>query len=147
MQILRKLYEFSIPLEDLITRYIIFIRSILEQNAVIWHSSLIEEDKTNLERVQKVALRIIFKENYTDYEVSLQIAKLETLEARRDILCLSFAKSCLKHEDNSSIFPLNDTTTILNNNREKYKEQHAKKERLKKSTIPHMQRLLNSNEK
>ena len=45
--------------EELKNIYILFIRSILEQSAAVWHSSLTEENKNNLERVQKSAVRII----------------------------------------------------------------------------------------
>ena len=67
MTILRKLYCFSVPVKDLIQIYITYIRCYLEQTCVVWHSSLTVEDSTKLERVQKVALRIILKEGYTLY--------------------------------------------------------------------------------
>ena len=40
MQLLRKVASFSPPLEDLKTIYKLYVRSILEQSAVVWHSSL-----------------------------------------------------------------------------------------------------------
>ena len=63
MQILHKLYQFSIPIKDLIIIYIIYIRCYLEQSCVVWHASLTEQQRTNLERVQRVALRIILKDH------------------------------------------------------------------------------------
>ena len=40
MCILAKLYEFSVPLKDLVKIYTLYIRSVVENSAVVWHSSL-----------------------------------------------------------------------------------------------------------
>ena len=146
MTILRKLYCFSVPISDLIQIYIIYIRCYLEQSCVVWHSSLTEEDSTKLERVQKVALRIILKENYLNYENALEKTGLENLKERREDLCMKFAQSCLKKPFTDSMFPLNKTEyhNDTSRHREKFVVQNASTERLKKSAIPHMQRLLNS---
>ena len=38
MLILNKLYEFNVPDEDMVNIYVLFLRSILEQSCVVWHS-------------------------------------------------------------------------------------------------------------
>ena len=68
MALLRKVASFGPPIEDLKDIYILFIRSILEQSAVLWHSSLTNENKLDLERVQKSAIRIILGERYIDHK-------------------------------------------------------------------------------
>ena len=40
MSILHKLCQFDVPVEDLINIYILYIRSVLEQSATVWHSSI-----------------------------------------------------------------------------------------------------------
>jgi hypothetical protein len=40
MTILQKLYAFNVPEEELLEIYILYIRSVLESSAVVWHSSL-----------------------------------------------------------------------------------------------------------
>ena len=146
MQLLRKIPGFGASPEDMRQIYITFIRSLLEQSCVVWHSSLTEEDSTKLERVQKVALRIILKENYLNYENALEKTGLENLKERREDLCMKFAQSCLKKPFTDSMFPLNKTEyhNDTSRHREKFVVQNASTERLKKSAIPHMQRLLNS---
>ena len=47
----------------MVTAYKTFKRSILEQSCVIWHSSITEEDREDLECVQKNAGKNILKEN------------------------------------------------------------------------------------
>ena len=76
-----KLQVLALPLKEV---YILFVRSILEQSAVVWHSSLTEEESDNLERVQKTAIKIILKNNYKGYENGLQKVGLETLTDRRE---------------------------------------------------------------
>ena len=49
----------------------------LEQSSVVWGSSLSEENKTDIERVQKNACRIILGNKYTNYENSLEVIGLE----------------------------------------------------------------------
>ena len=73
---------------------------------------------------------------------------LESLDQRRIQLCEKFAKSCLKSSHTSTMFPVN---VQYNHDRiqkksENYKVQFARTERLRKSAIPYMQRLLNSEE-
>lgn len=46
------------------TLYVLFVRSILEKYAVVWHSSLSEENKRDLERVQKSAMKLILGDKY-----------------------------------------------------------------------------------
>ena len=59
MELLRRVASFGTPPEDLKLIYILFVRSILEQSATVWHSSLSQENANDLERVQKSALKII----------------------------------------------------------------------------------------
>ena len=62
MRLLHKLVEFDVPIPDLIQIYTLFIRSIVEQSCVVWHSSLTVENSDDLEGIQKNALKIILKD-------------------------------------------------------------------------------------
>ena len=98
MVILHRLGKFSLPISDLVNIYILYIRSVLEQSAVVWNSSITKGEQLEIERVQKCALRIILKDNYTSYEDALNLTGLETLKTRRDKLSLSFAIKSTKNE-------------------------------------------------
>ena len=52
MSILRKLKAFQVPTNDLMNIYVLYIRSRLEQSAVVWHSSLTLGEEKELERVR-----------------------------------------------------------------------------------------------
>ena len=139
---LHKLYEFNLPVEEMVNIYILYIRSRLEQSAVVWNSSLTKGEVLDLERVQKVALRIILGGKYTSYEQALQTSDLQTLVLRRKSLCLQFAKKCIKSNHSSDLFPLRKPTANTRN-KEKYIVTTAHTSRLAKSAVPYMQRLMN----
>ena len=146
MRLLHKLIEFGVPKEDLRTIYVLFIRSCLEQSCQVWHSSLTLENLTDLERVQKNALRIILQDQYESYGKALELMEMESLYDRREELCLSFAIKCTKSKNSqiNSMFPLNKShTTVDTRKSEKYHVQMAHTGRYKDSAIPYMQRLLN----
>ena len=98
MIILHNLFDFDLPMTEMINIYILYIRSILESSAVVWHSSLTQSDERKIERIQKTALRIILAGEYENYEQALIIAELQTLKERRKFLCKKFAKNCLKSQ-------------------------------------------------
>ena len=145
MIMLHKLYSFAVPREDLVEIYILYIRSVLESSAVVWHSSLTLGQELELERVQKVALKIILKGEYQTYDDALLKCNLLTLSERRTQMCLVFAKKCVKTEQTKSMFPRNPTSHYNLRKPEKFLVTHAKSDRLKNSAIPFMQKLLNSN--
>ena len=107
----------------------------------MWSSSLTEEDKTKLERIKKIALRIILKERYITYNNALSITKLSTLEERRIKLSYNFALKCTKNQKTSEMFPLNPNKCTRVS--ETYKVPFAYTSRYANSAVPSMARLLN----
>ena len=105
MIIIRKLSEFDLNTNDMITIYVFFIRSILEQSSVVLSSSITQEELASLERCQKVALRIIFGNNYISYEHALKLSKLPKIEERYQKLLLSFAQKCSKNGKTQDMLP------------------------------------------
>ena len=106
MQLLNCVANFTDSRQDLKNVYLTFIRSVLEQSAVVWHSSLTQKNRDDLERVQKVAVKIIAETKSLPYNEALKVLKLETLNKRRTNLCLRFAKNCLKNEKMKDLFPV-----------------------------------------
>ena len=146
MEILRRVSSFGAPVQDLKEIYILFIRSLLEQSATVWHSSLTQENAEDLERVQKIALRIILKDKYQTYKKALAKIGLDKLSDRREKLCLIFAQKCKKNPKTSHMFPEKKKLHTMNTrNQEKYEVQPALSDRLRNSPIIYMQNLLNKN--
>ena len=138
MQILRTLYEFNVPTEDMVQIYSLYVRSILEFNCCVWNFNITQAEADDIERVQKVACKVILKTSYTFYENALATLNLQKLSDRRLMLCKRFAKKCLKNEKSKDMFRLN-----TQRNRDKYNVDFAKHSHLLDSAIPQMQRLLN----
>ena len=84
-------------------------------------------------------------ENENAYEDCLTRLNLQTLEQRRKLLSLNFAKNSTNHEKLKDLFT--EKKNIKNTrNPEKYEVPFSNTERMKNSSIIYMQNLLNSNE-
>ena len=107
MELLRRVSSFNPPLEDLKVIYFLFVRSILEQSAIVWHSSLTQENSDDIVRVQKSAVKIMLGNKYIEYKKSLEKLDMDTLKNRREILCLNFALKSRKCFKTKHMFPEN----------------------------------------
>ena len=58
MQLLNAAASFTSNIYELRSIYLTYIRSVLEQSAVVWHSSLTSKNRKDLERVQKSEKKI-----------------------------------------------------------------------------------------
>ena len=148
MELLRRVSSFNPPLEDLKIVYFLFVRSILEQSATVWHSSLTKENSDDIERIQKSAVKIMLGDKYCGYKKSLEKLDIDTLKDRREQLCLKFALKASKNLKTKHMFPENEKLHAMQMRKpERFKVDHAKTERLKNSSIIFMQHLLNKYEK
>ena len=138
LQILKKLYEFNVPVVDLVHIYTLYVRSILEFNCCVWTFNITQGEQNDIERVQKIACKIILKDSYSSYESALITLNLQSLSERRKMLCKRFAKNCLKYDKSKDMFPIDDYR-----NSDKFKVNFARHSRLLDSAVPQMQRLLN----
>ena len=143
LSMLTKLKYVGVSREDLLDIYILFIRSVTEYCAVVFHSSLTQENSRKLEQIQKTCLKVILGEDYMDYESALSICGIQTLADRREQRCLDFTLKCTKHERNRRMFPANPQYNNRVRGSEPYQVNFANTERYKKSAIPYCQRLLN----
>ena len=144
MEIIRRICQFNVPVDDLTHLYTLYIRSVLEFNCCVWNFSLTQAQENDIERVQKVACQIILQDSYSSYEDALSDLNLMSLKERRQQLCFKFAKRCQKFEKSYEMFPQNDHNSHNTRSHEKYKVNFAETDRLKDSAIPQMQRLLNT---
>ena len=76
-----------------------------------------------------------------NYEQSLKNLSLDTLEARREKLCLKFAEKCVKSTRFTHWFELRKS--LATRSKIKYVVPKGKTKRFLTSSIPHMTRILN----
>ena len=126
MSLITKLKYVGVKTKDLIDIYKLFIRSLLEYCSVAFHSSLTQENEHDLERVQKISLKVILGDAYEDYSSALAMCGIQTLHSRRESRCLDFALRSVKHPVNSRLFPLNQVPTNDLRQTEKFVVNFAK---------------------
>ena len=147
MRMLHIASKFVSNKQDLLHLYKTFVRSRLEYSCVIWHSSLTQNNINDIERIQKSAVKMILKSEYRDYDSALKTLNIESLYNRREKLCLSFAKKCLKVENMKKLFPLKQKKhSMMKRKNEKYLLNNVNTERYKRSAIPFMKELLSKEE-
>ena len=126
--------------------YIKEIRSLLELAVPAWHSGLTKSQSADIERVQRVAVKVILSDCSTGksdlkYDMALAVLDLEPLQDRRDRLCLKFARKSLssRHSDifteNASKYPTRERPDFF--------EQKCNTKRYYNSPINYLTRLLN----
>ena len=102
------------------------------------------ENKKDIERIQKVAFKIILKGNCRTYQHALNILQLETLEERREKLSLKFALKCLKCSHTEIFFEHKKKHHEMKlRHSEQFEVTHVKTQRYTNSAVPYMQKLLN----
>ena len=131
--------------EDLLMTFNTIIRPTLEYAAPTFHPMLNQEMRDNIESIQKRASKLIFGWN-TSYDEIIQAGKMVTLDRRREELTKKFAIKASKSARFSGWFEEKSYLglNIREKCRKKYIEKFARTDRLKKSPIYYMTRLLNN---
>ena len=145
MSLLTKLKYVGVQTEDLITIYILFIRSITEYCSVLFHYSLTIEQDNSIEKIQQNSLKIILGDNFVSYEAALEMCGLFKLSTRRQNRMLNFSLRCVDHPLNRRLFPFSENThEYQTRNQEAFKVNFARTNYYQLSCIPQCQRLLNT---
>ena len=140
--VVRRLKGLGAQTDDLVDIFIKQCRSILELAVPAWHGAITMDERQDIERVQKMGLHIILGDKYLNYRNALESVNLQTLEARRDKLCLKFGKKAEKNEKHRNWFKLKNKIYTRQDD-SKYWDAIARTNRLKKSPICHLTGMLN----
>ena len=84
------------------------------------------------------------KDRYEGYPDALKKLNLDSLEDRRAKLANKFAKSCVKLDEMRDLFKMQNKTKYDMRSSNQYDVKFAAKTRLYNSSVPTMQRMLNS---
>ena len=154
LSMLTKLKYAGLCRSKLLHVYSLHIRSSMEYCSVVWHDNLTQGQCDAIEKLQKVALKIIlgddsprYEDGHFDYHRALAICNLKSLFSRREKRMLDFGKKCIEHPSLKKMFPTNPT--VLENpdivrSRERFIVNFARTASYKKSAIPSIQRRLNT---
>ena len=133
---------------DKLTMYDVYtkeVRSILELAVPVWHSGLTKHQSMEIERIQKISFKIILGTNYISYKQACKHLAAQTLEERREKLCLKFARKNLKSEN--CMFTKIGANVNTRQRTKLVKEYKCRTGRFQRSSMPYLAKLLNSNAK
>ena len=140
---MRRLKKLGANEEELKDLYIKQVRSVLELAVPAWQGAITQAERNEIERVQKAALHIILGEKYLSYRSALKQAGLQTLEFRREKLCLKFVKKAVKNPKHKKWFKVSHKTVKTRQKQTTYCKVVANKDRYQKSPISYLTSLLN----
>ena len=119
------------------------IRSVLEYAAPVFTSMLTSQLIMDLERIQKIVVKVILGPVYLSYDHALTYLSITSLETRRRQLSLKFALACLDSPQHSHMFKERKSTYYKIRNTRSFEEPHCHTKRYFSSPIPYLTRLLN----
>ena len=140
LYLLKQLKRAEVESSSLYKFYTACIRSVVEYACQVFHSSLPIYLSSEIESVQKRALRIIHPE--LAYNEALNQAKLESLYERREKLCIKLFSSIetnIDHKLNDLMPPINSAPNHLRRSR-KYNLPLMNTNRFNNSFIPYYAR-------
>ena len=123
--------------------YTMKIRSVLEFASPVFTSMLTDQLIMDIERIQKIVVKVILGPLYLSYDHALKYLSLTSLETRRKQLSLKFALACLDSPQHSHIFRERKSTYYKIRNTRSFEEPHCHTKRYFSSPIPYLTRLLN----
>ena len=142
MWMLRRLLHFNLSSFELFDVYTKEVRSILEYAVPVWHPGLTRKQSSEIEAVQKTSFKIILRQRYSDYTSACAFFKTDTLEERRQQLCLRFARKNMKSD--FSFFTPASNNFNLRNKKKKVNEFKCRTTRFQRSSLPYLASILNS---
>ena len=141
--ILRRLKYLGAKDCDLIDIYLKQIRSVLELAVPAWHGGLTLAEQMDIERIQRSVAHIILGDKYCSYKEALKTLNLESLQARRNKLCLKFARKSEKNDKFVKWFKRSRPKPNTRQETFKYCDVVARHTRFKKSPLSSLTKMLN----
>ena len=141
LQLLREVASFGTDIRMMKLIYIQIIRVILEGSCQVWHGSLTKKNRRDLERCQKLAMKIILPTH--SYKAALLRLDLDTLDARREKLTSKFSNLAKNHDKLKPLFRLNMKYHDMKTRNKRTFLMNANTDRFMNSPIMKMQKILN----
>ena len=121
------------------------VRPYLEQDVVVWNSGLTKAQISDLEGIQKVALKIILGDGYSSYDNACKHFKIDQLSSRRSQLCTTFAVKLYKSDRRPEFFQPPDNSLNTRNDKPLVKENTSRTKRCFNAPHNYLSRLVNEN--
>ena len=115
MWLLRRMKNMHLEEKIICDYYIKEIRVLAEQAVAVWNSGLTKGQINDLEKIQKVALKIILGDKYYSYSTACHYFSLKSLSDRRLELCTKYAIKLYKSDRCEQFFDLPKVNTRCDN--------------------------------
>ena len=146
MWLLRRLKNLKLDHYTILDFYLKEIRPLSEHGVVVWNSGLTKNQINELEKIQKVALKIILGEHYISYDVACTLMNVMPLKYRRSDLCTSFAiKLYRSHRRTEFFVPAIKHVKTRTKNQNLVIEQKCNTKRAYNAPHNYLARLINQN--
>lgn len=140
--LLRRMVKLGLDIYQMFNVYCKEVRSILELAVPVWHPGLTKKNTDDIERIQRVAFKIILQNQYRSYSVACRAFSTLTLEERRENLSLKFARKNLKSKH--PFFKKVNSSVNTRSKKNLVQEYRCRTSRYKKSSLPYLSKLLNN---
>ena len=122
------------------------VLSTLQLAIPAWDCFLTLQERTDLSRVFRTGLRIIWGQQYISFEQCIHESKLKTLQQKRDQIVKKFVKKSVKHSKFSKWFAEQQDTQMMTRAhiKTKYRSVPARTLAYKKSVIPTLTVIANN---
>ena len=125
--------------------YLKEIRVLAEQGVAIWNSGLTKGQESDLEKIQKVAFRIILADDYMSYDLACSYFGVKKLTERRLELCTNFALKLYKSDKSAEFFSLANPNIDTRQDSPLVIENKVNTKRCYNAPHSYLSRLVNAN--
>ena len=147
---IRRLKGLGASVAEMLDVYQKQVRSVLELAVPVWQPALTQQERREIERVQRCAFYVILGDAYNGYEQALDLLECDNLDDRREKLCKLFAKKAWKNPKYQNWFTLNDEPLPTINTRSEatrvrnvLKPIVTRTDRYMNSPLPYLTEVLN----
>ena len=144
MWLLRRMKGLKMDSHLISDYYLKEIRPLAEQSVAAWNSAITKAQVSQLESIQKAALKIILGPQYKTYDDACKTFNLLSLDQRRQELCVNFATKLYQSKRCEQFFNL-PTKLGRTRNENLVIEPTARTKRLYNAPHAYLARLVNAN--
>jgi hypothetical protein len=121
------------------------VLSTLQLAVPAWDCFLTSQERTDLQRVLRTGLRVIWAQDYVSFEQTIKDSKLKTLQQIRDKIVNKFLRKSVSHAKFRNWFSENQQPQVntRSESRTKYKPVSARTAAYQKSAIPTLTAIAN----
>ena len=146
MWLLRRMKAMGLEPELIFDYYSKEVRALTEQAVAIWSSGLTKAQSQEIEKIQKVSMKVILGDQYKTYDKACELFKVAKLSIRRLELCTKYALKLYKSDRSSEFFTPTTRSVNTRGDQPLLVEEISRTARCYNAPHNFLTRLVNQNE-